>query len=203
MVRLDGYIGEWKNHVVIGGGYAPIIYKLYLTNQELSIPPVGTRDIDSLVPRKIPEVSKSDLARHLREAGFQPTYKDYNTPPTQSYVKEIEGEEVEIEFLTDDSSRVDKEKNIEISGVIAQPLTYLKLSLSKNIPFTTFGGIEGLVVSPEAWVFHKGLTFVKRKYIFDILLSLKEEDSCTYIAQGSISLWFPTGSCCRLLTEFA
>ena len=39
-------IGPWRNHVVIGGGYALIIYNLYLSQN--GNPPVGTRDIDSL-----------------------------------------------------------------------------------------------------------------------------------------------------------
>jgi len=41
-------IGSWRKHVVIGGGYALIIYKLYLANQHKSNSPVGTRDLDSL-----------------------------------------------------------------------------------------------------------------------------------------------------------
>jgi hypothetical protein len=45
-------IGPWYNHVVIGGGYALIIYKIYLADQKLTRPPVGTRDIDSLIPRE-------------------------------------------------------------------------------------------------------------------------------------------------------
>ena len=39
-------IGPWTQHVVVGGGYAPIIYRLYLAHSEKSNPPVGTRDID-------------------------------------------------------------------------------------------------------------------------------------------------------------
>jgi len=38
-------------------------------------------------------------------------------------VKEISGAEVEIEFLTDDSARDNKDKNIVIAGVVVQPLT--------------------------------------------------------------------------------
>jgi hypothetical protein len=50
-------MGPWKEVIVIGGGYAPIIYKLYLADQQLDNPPVGTRDIDSLIPRKVPSIS--------------------------------------------------------------------------------------------------------------------------------------------------
>jgi hypothetical protein len=41
-------IGPWRNHVVIGGGYAPIIYKLYFDNPNMGNPPVGTSDLDTI-----------------------------------------------------------------------------------------------------------------------------------------------------------
>lgn len=46
--------------------------------------------------------------------------------------------------------------------MIAQPLSYLKLSIQEKIPFTTSLGEKGYVINPEAWIFHKGLTFKKR-----------------------------------------
>lgn len=155
-------IGPWRNHIVIGGGYALIIYKLYLADKTLKNPPVGTRDIDSLIPRKIPEVSKANIAKHLHDAGFTQVYKDLDHPPTESYVKEIHGLEVEIEFLTDSATRGDKHKNVIIAGVTAQPLSYMALSLRATVPFQTYSGSTGFVVSPGAWVFHKGLTFTRR-----------------------------------------
>lgn len=42
-------IGPWREFVVIGGGFALFIYKLYLADQKLANPPVATRDIDSLI----------------------------------------------------------------------------------------------------------------------------------------------------------
>ncbi|NGX61977.1 MAG: hypothetical protein K940chlam9_01469 [Chlamydiae bacterium] len=154
--------GPWSDSIVIGGGYALIIYKLYLVDQNVENSPVGTSDIDSLIPRKLPKVSQKDLANHLREADFQVLFKDYETPATQSYMKKICGEEVEIEFLTDTLVRKNKDKNIVIGGVTAQPLRYLELSLVNATPFQTYKGHRGRVVSPDAWIFHKGLTFPRR-----------------------------------------
>lgn len=159
-------IGPWKALIVIGGGYAPIIYKLYFANKEVGNPPVGTRDIDSLIPRKVQEISKDNIAKHLEKAGFEQKFKDRESPPSESFTKVIEGIEVEVEFLTDDSVRFNKEKNVLVSGVFAQPLSYLKLSLENGLPFTTYSGVEGIVVSPEAWIFHKGLTFTRRSSEF-------------------------------------
>jgi len=66
-------IGPWRQFIIIGGGYALLIYKLYLADQKLTNNPVGTRDIDSLIPRRITEVSEKDIAKHLQEAGFYPS----------------------------------------------------------------------------------------------------------------------------------
>jgi len=156
-------IGPWKNYIVIGGGYALLIYKLYMTDPKLENFPIGTRDIDSLISRKIPEVSTKNIAKYLQEAGFAQIFKDYDHPAAEAHVKEINGFEVEIEFLTDSLTRRDKNKNVVIAGVVAQPLNYLSLSLQTTKKFQTHLGDTGIVVSPEAWMFHKGLTFPKRK----------------------------------------
>lgn len=91
-------IGPWRDLVVIGGGFALFIYKLYLSDPKLKNPPVGTRDIDSLLPRKIPEISKKNIQSYLREAGFNHVFKDLDDPATEAYVKDIAGAEIEIEF---------------------------------------------------------------------------------------------------------
>lgn len=156
-------IGPWRNYVIIGGGFALFIYKLYLADQKLENPPIGTRDIDSLIPRKVPEISQKNIAKHLHEAGFTHVFKDVDVPATEVYVKEIDSLEVEIEFLTDSAARNDKNKNVVIAGVVAQPLSYLTLSLQMTMEFQTYSSEAGKVVSPAAWMFHKGLTFTRRK----------------------------------------
>lgn len=156
-------IGPWSKYIVIGGGFALFVYKLYLSDQKLTNTPVGTRDIDSLIPRKVPKISTKNIAKYLHEAGFTHMPKDLELPASESYVKEIDGIEIEIEFLTDDSTRDDKTKNVIVEGVVAQPLSYLNLSLDTTTPFQTYSGEPGRVVSPGAWMFHKGLTFTKRK----------------------------------------
>jgi hypothetical protein len=165
-------IGPWSNYVVIGGGFALFIYKLYLADQKLENSPVGTRDIDSLIPRKIPEISKKSIANHLHEAGFTHVFKGVDLPATESYLKEIDGFEIEIEFLTDTDARKDKNKNVSIAGVVAQPLSYLSMSLQMTLEFQTYAKVTGRVVSPGAWMFHKGLTFIRRKSSSKLLKDL-------------------------------
>lgn len=110
----------------------------------------------------MPELFQKDIGRHLIDAGFTPLFKDREDPASQAYVKEINGSEVEIEFLTDNAVRSDKEKNVAVAGIVAQPLSYLQLSFKNTLEFQTHSGEIGWVVSPEAWIFHKGLTFPKR-----------------------------------------
>jgi len=165
-------IGPWRDFVVIGGGFALFIYKLYLADPKLGNTPIGTRDIDSLIPRRLPEISKKNIAKHLHEAGFTHIFKDVNVPATESYVKKIEDIEMEIEFLTDSATRNDKSKNVIIAGVVAQPLSYLTLSLQMTMEFQTYLHKTGRVVSPGAWIFHKGLTFTKRKISSKMLKDL-------------------------------
>lgn len=90
--------------------------------------------------------------------------QDYGNQATESYSKDINGIEVEVEFLTDDSTREDKHKNVSIpgTGITAQQLRYIQMSLDNTKEFKTLMGETGQVVSPSAWIFHKGLTFLKR-----------------------------------------
>ncbi len=157
-------IGPWNEHIVVSGGYALIIYRLYLTNQHAGIYPVGTRDIDSLISRKVPKIEIS-LAESLEKAAFVQTFKDVNNPATECYVKNIDGEIWEVEFLTDRSTRGDKLSNLHIhdADVTAQQLNYIELPLKHKKSFKTFSGESGYVASPSAWIFQKGLTFTKRK----------------------------------------
>jgi len=140
---------------------------------------VGTRDIDSLIPRRVPKISKKNIAEYLNDSGFTPVFKDVDVPATESYVKEIDGVEIEIEFLTDSATRDDKHKNVVIAGVVAQPLSYLTLSLKTTMAFQTYSNELGKVVSPGAWIFHKGLTFTRRK---NLLKSLKDLYGIWYVA---------------------
>ena len=165
-------VGPWREFVVISGGFALFIYKLYFADPKLENPPVGTRDIDTLIPRKTPEISKKNIAKHLNEAGFTHVFRDVDLPATESFVKEINGIEVEIEFLTDAATRTDKNKNVVIAGIVAQPLSYLTLSLQTTMEFRTYSEEAGKVVSPGAWLFHKGLTFTRRKNSSKILKDL-------------------------------
>jgi len=50
------------------------------------------------------EISKKNIAKYLHEAGFTHVFKGVEIPATEVYIKEIDGLEVEIEFLTDSAT---------------------------------------------------------------------------------------------------
>jgi len=108
-------LGPWSKLVIIGGGFALFVYKLYLSNQKLKNFPIRTQDIDSLLPRKVPAISKKNIAHYLHRAGFKPIFKDLDIPATESYIKTVDGVEIEIEFLTDTATRKDKSQNVTYS----------------------------------------------------------------------------------------
>jgi hypothetical protein len=99
----------------------------------------------------------------LIDNGYEARNKSLYKPEVQSYIKQVDNIEIEIEFLTDNKSRI-KEDVVVIkeAGVHAQALSYLEMSLDEAMSLTLANGCKVLVVKPEAWVLHKGLTFQRR-----------------------------------------
>ena len=68
-----------------------------------------------------------------------------------------------MEFLTDRKSRRAGEQNVIVAGVSAQPLAYVEMSREAPLRFSTSQGAALLVVAPAPWIFHKALTFPRRR----------------------------------------
>ncbi len=151
----------WNDQLIVGGGVALILYDLILSKANSGA--VGTTDIDYLIPRKPLKAGNEKISELLIGHGYEPKNKSLSRPVVQSFIKQIEDVEIEIEFLTDNKSR-NKEDVVEIknAGVNAQALSYIEMSLQEATPLTLPSGSIISVVKPEAWVFHKGLTFTKR-----------------------------------------
>lgn len=153
-------LGGYRDQIVITGGMALVIYKLYLTKNKSALNPLATVDIDALVSRKLKR-EKESLFEALKREKFTHVFKDLGNPPTEMY--QDSGRHFELEFLTDMKSRQSSEKNVKICGITAQPLRYVEMGLLNKIPFETKTSLQAWVVSPGAWAFHKALTFTKRK----------------------------------------
>lgn len=159
--ELAKILKPWNEQIVIGGGVALILYDTILSKVHAGA--VGTTDIDFLIPRKPAKIGDGRISTVLLDNGYEPRNKTQDLPSVQSFIKQVEGIEIEVEFLTDNKSRF-KEDVVEVkeAGVNAQALSYIEMSLSEVTPLQLANGEKITVVRPEAWVFHKGLTFTKR-----------------------------------------
>jgi Nucleotidyltransferase len=177
--------------IIIGGGWAPLIYYHYLIKDK-SKEPMRTRDIDLFVKIRLHIIGDKTIDQLLVESGLQPKFKSNDDPPVIYYQGDIEGENVEIEFLTD--KRGAKEDTvIEVQkGLNAVALRFVSIILGNFIEvdiddLMIEGKLQPLkinVPSPAAYIFHKGLILDRRKekakkakdlyYIFDILANYTE-----------------------------
>jgi len=159
LVILRDYLSEF----VVGGGWAPFLYYRYLFNDRQR-EPVFTRDIDLLVKPKIPIIGQKTMDQLLVEAGFKTGFKSRENPPIVHYEGTIEGIDVEIEFLTDQTgSRPEVVLKVQ-EGLHAEALRYVSL-LVENILVLTIDD-TGLmdapspltvkVPTPAAYLFQKG-----------------------------------------------
>lgn len=181
---------DYLPDIVISGGWAPLIYYHYLLSKK-DIEPLRTRDIDIVVPEKIKKRADKTIDELLIEAGLKSTFKSLHIPPAISYEGNIEGYEVEIEFLT--HKRGAKEDSVikVQKGLHARSLRFISPLLENTIivRIDDFKALESEILkirvpAPGAFIFNKGLTFTRRTkrakkakdlyYIFDILANCPE-----------------------------
>ena len=184
-------IRAYLSEIVIGGGWVPLIYYHYLLADK-SREPIRTRDIDLMVKLKLPVIGSKTVDQLLVEAGFRPNFKSRDTPPVICYEGNIDGHEVEIEFLTDQKG-AKEDAVIEVQkGLSAQSLRFISIPLTNvieveidDIPVGDGSStLKVKIPSPGAYIFHKGLVFPRRGrqqkkakdlyYIFDILANCLE-----------------------------
>lgn len=159
--ELAKILKPWNEQIVVGGGVALILYDLILSKANAGA--VGTTDIDFLIPRKPIKIGDEKISKLLMGHGYAPKNKSMDEPSVQSFIKQIDEVEIEVEFLTDNKSRNQEDVVvIKEAGVNAQALSYIEMSLEEATPLILPNGSSISVVRPEAWVFHKGLTFTKR-----------------------------------------
>jgi hypothetical protein len=112
-----------------------LLYYHYLLADK-SREPMRTRDIDLYVGIHIPIVGEKSVDGLLLNAGFKPAFKSTDTPPVIHYEGIIDGEEVEIEFLTDQRGAKD-DVVIEVQkGLYAEALRFISIPISHAIEVT-------------------------------------------------------------------
>ncbi len=182
---------DYLSVIVVGGGWVPFLYYHYLVADK-SREPIRTRDIDLLVDTQVPVLGGKSVDRLLLDAGFKPVFRSSDTPPVIHYEGTIEGKEVEIEFLTDQRGAKDDVVLEVQEGLHAEALRFISIPITHAIEMTIddfrigeeYQQFTVKVPSPEAYIFHKGLIFERRKErqkkakdlycIFDILANCPE-----------------------------
>ena len=185
----------YLSQIVIGGGWAPFLYYRYLAkNRERT--PVLTRDIDFMVGHQVPVVGPQTIDEILtKEAKLTAAFKNLDNPAVIHYEGTIDGVEVEIEFLTDQTGSQDEKVLVVQKGLHAEALRYVSIIVENTLlleindmePVQADAPLIVQVPKPAAYIFQKGLSFPDRRdkqkaskdlyYIFDILAGISEEHS--------------------------
>lgn len=185
LVILRSYLSE----IVIGGGWTPFLYYRYLVGDR-NHDPVLTSDIDLMVKHRVPTIGAKTIDELLTSANLEAKFKTLDTPPIIHYEGTIEGVDVEIEFLTDQTgSRQDMVLEVQ-KGLHAEALRYVSIVIENTLELEiddvgTAEDVSPIIVqapTPAAYIFQKGLSFTRRRdkqkaskdlyYIFDILAGL-------------------------------
>ncbi len=110
--------------LVLAGGWVPFAYHYHLGRSAAERAPL-TRDIDIVVPKKIP-LRRPSIDALLKKAGLGCEFRSISEPPVTAYVGRIGEDDVEVEFLT--HAPGDSEDIVQVQpGLTAQSLHYLNL----------------------------------------------------------------------------
>ncbi len=177
---------DYLSEIVIGGGWAPFIYYRYLLKDK-EHEPIFTRDIDLMVQSQVPVIGSKTVDQLLVESGFEAIFKSRDIPPLVHYEGNVDGLDVEIEFLTDQTGS-SPDLVLEVQhGLHAEALRFISIVVENVIEVTIDDTVAAgdpstlkiKVPTPSAYIFHKGLVFRRRRdrekrakdlyYIFDII----------------------------------
>ena len=210
-LRTLWLLKDYLADIVIGGGWAPLIYYHYLLGDKTK-DPVRTFDIDLMVKHNVPIRGTKSVDQVLTQAGLSAKYKSMDTPPIIHYEGVIEDCDVDIEFLTDQKGSA-PDVVIEVQrGLHAEALRYISIATDNTIAVTIddfedqdiSAPFQVTVPSPQAFIFLKGVVFEKRReeqkkakdlyYIFEVLLTCNaiEDEIISGLSdlRSKYSAWF-------------
>lgn len=193
LFRTLEVLKPYLQQIVIGGGWAPFLYYNYLSKTSEHTP-IFTRDIDFMVGHQVPIVGNQTIDEILtKDAKLTSGFKSLDNPAVIHYEGTIDGVEVEIEFLTDQTGSQDAKVLVVQKGLHAEALRYISIVIENTLQLQidkleSVQLEEPLIVKvpkPAAYIFQKGLSFPARRdkqkaskdlyYIFDILTGIPEE----------------------------
>lgn len=99
LFKILSILEDYLQDIVIAGGWAPLIYYHYLLSDK-NLNPLRTKDIDIVVPSKLEIIANKTIDELLIKAGLKPIFRSLHIPPVIHYEGNLEGCEVELDFLT-------------------------------------------------------------------------------------------------------
>jgi hypothetical protein len=193
LLKTLAVLRPYHLQIVIGGGWAPFLYYRYLVKNR-NHTPILTRDIDIMVRHQVPVVGPKTIDEILtKEVNLTTAFKNLDNPPVIHYEGTIDGIEVEIEFLTEQTGSQDEKVLIVQKGLHAEALRYISIIVENTLLLEindaeSSQGEGPLIVqvpNPAAYIFQKGLSFPVRRdkqkaskdlyYIFDILAGIPDK----------------------------
>ena len=201
----------YLNDLVCIGGCANALYRYHEHANNITLPYIGTKDLDWASPQKILKGNRKSIAELMAGAGFREEILGTDKSAVIKYLPKGEGLGADLEFLCPESGLPGgRNQNSLISshtvqlGLMAQPLRYLELlqyrtwdiELGRIPEFAKLSGLRVRVPNPAAYVVQKVLIRDQRRsaqsvakdcyYIYEVSVIFR--DSMDYIAQESNEL---------------
>ena len=192
---------DYLADIVLCGGWVPFIYREYMILKK-PLPPLRTKDIDLAVPEKIPLkkeiesieqiLKKAGFDEIQMDSGFSMSYSGKSVHPILKFEYHKNSLDIEIGFITPLRGNQEIAVKRVQEGINAEALRYVDILLDNyeiiKITDSLFNGqsinLKVKIPTPAAYIFQKGLTFIKRKdalkkakdlyYIYDLLSNYEE-----------------------------
>ena len=184
-------LGEYRDDLILVGGLAPRYITAPQNTRDYSLTRhCGTMDIDLGVSIAVSNQPRyKEIIDILKQAGFKNAVNDKGNLKKHSFVKEENGENIVIDFLTTKYDGPDNSKMHQISDDISAIQTLglglgfinpLKCHIRRNFPDGTAAEEIINVCRPVAYVVLKALAFDNRrkdKDVYDLIFVLENYKS--------------------------
>jgi hypothetical protein len=169
LVSTLACLGDYLRDIVLVGGWVPHIYAC-LWPRDNEIPPRGTFDVDAAVPQALAIRGQSTLDSQLSAHGYVARLGGPSVVPGQVYENRRQESLLDIEFLIPLRGN-GRQQTFEIQpGAAAHAVRYLEILLdnvlevgaSATLASADAAPVSVRVPTPGAFVYHRGLTFVRR-----------------------------------------
>lgn len=216
---------DYLPDIVLCGGWVPFIYREYVVNSQPP-PPLLTNDIDFAVPGILSLKREKRIDQILKDVGFKPVQIDAefhmshfgkSRPPVTKFEYEKDGLKIKLEFITALKGKGEVGVKTVQRGVTAEALRYVdilldnyqKVEIREQLANKQNIHLKINIPTPAAYVYQKGLTFVRRLtelkkgkdlcYIYDLLENYGELHKIMYddfqgVCKKYHAKWFKTFS---------